>query len=418
MADVATLIANQTAAVNATMLQVQAYLDALVGASAINFGAIPFSVDRVLTNDYAYPNIPQIPDSVGGIPLVTAIPLDVTKLTFPLSPNIDVSDIADIDLLSFPDIVFPLDNLLAPDDTYQFAEAVYVSTLLNPLKAKLLDNLINGGYGIETNDEVALFNRERDREVQAALTRIDDAGRAMAARGFPLPPGELAINIDRAYQDMQDKVSTVSRDIALTRSKLYVENRQFTIREVRELEQVLMNYWNSVQERALNMARATAEFAITVYNATLAKYRVEFEGAKAQADVQVQRVQIRVEAARIKIMRFQALIASFEAVLRSIIEPARLKVDMYRADIEFNKADIGRAVSNSEIQLGAFTAAWRAGTAQEQVAVENAKVKLEAAIQALKFRADAAKFGADKFFGLLTSMESTVNTLAVQSTTS
>jgi len=318
----------------------------------------------------------------------------------------------------------------------------YDATLLNPLKAKLLYDLQNGGYGIEPADEIALFNRARDREVEAMMSRVADAGRAMAARGFPLPPGELSIHIDRAYQEMQDKVSDASRDITLQRSKLFVENRQFTITQIRELEQITMNYWNAVQERSYNAARATAEFSIAVYNALLAKFRVRFDFAKMQSSVNLEIAQAEAEKARalleqyrgqiaayeanlraviepfqLQVTNYQAQVAGYEANVRALVDPARMKIDLYRADVEANRIEIERAVASDDIQLKAYSAAWTAAVAQENMAVQTAQVKLNAAVKALEFRLEAAKYGAGQYFAQLTAMRSAANTLSVQTGT-
>jgi len=56
-----TAIATEVAA---TLASAQTYLDKLVGAAAITFGAIPFTVDSILANNYTYPVVPALPDPV------------------------------------------------------------------------------------------------------------------------------------------------------------------------------------------------------------------------------------------------------------------------------------------------------------------------------------------------------------------
>lgn len=604
MTDVATLIDQQTAAVDATMAQAESFLNRVVDTANVQFGSLPFNVDTLVGN-YGYAAGPALPNPIAEIPVNDASRpmIDTALAVFPTDPDYAFSTLGDIippdfgvaspvlalptapsaglptvpvaPSLNSPDIpvaptvslpaaptfaalalptppsitlpafsaALPTDDLTAPTAEFSFYEAAYSSTLLDPLKAKLLADLTNGGYGIETADEVALFNRARDREVEAALTRIDEAGRAMATRGFPLPPGELSLHIDAAWQEMQDKVSSASRDITLERSKLYVDNRRFTIEQTREVEQILIGFHNSVQERALNAARATVELTIAVFKALVERfnarldsyksaaavfeaqtraelvkadiyrteveaknveisvqrnmveayvaqlrgittavdiYRTQMEAAnifagiertkleafraqveaysaqvqakvaefglfraqvegektkidifdaqvrayngqvsakKIEADVRTSQLQSEAEQVRAKVALFQGKVAGYEASLRAQMEKGRLETDIYRADVEANRNDVVRAVSSVDAQTRVLDMLSRQNTKTQDTAVEAARLRLQAAVEAMKIRTAATNFAADKFFALLTAMESSVNTLAVQSAT-
>ncbi|MDD3885172.1 MAG: hypothetical protein PHW66_09635 [Gallionella sp.] len=593
--------AAQVALRNDVFAEAQGYLDQMLAITDVSFSN-SFNIDSILPDSYNYASVPQVgfrlqgPGFAPSISIVSAAPPtaptasfstitdvvvpDLTAVaptlafptvpsnTLPTAPGASpsftspaiptaplitlptVPTLAALSLPTAPSIDLPVFAALAPDDDlvaptteFQFAEAAYESTLLDPLKAILLDNLVNGGYGIETADEVALFNRARDREVEAMSARIADAGRAMAARGFPLPPGELSVHIDRAYQEMQDKVSVVSRDITLERSKLFVENRQFTIREVRDVEQMLLNFHNAVQERALNVARLTVEFSVAIfkalverYNARLGAYRVEAEVfndriraelAKAEiyrtqveavkvsselqrtqvetylaqlrgietsvsvfrvqmdaAKVQAEIERIRLEAYRSQVDAYTAQVQAkvaefgmyrsqiegetskvqaFEAQVRAFTgqvgaaeikskiqlgrlqqetEQARIQLLTYQGQLDQYKADVERQVASGQLQVQYYSAATaaakmlndgalgQAGLQQEviksttqqniqisEMTIADARAKLEATVAALKFRTEGTHFASQQFFAVLTQLMSTVNTLAVSTTT-
>ena len=189
-----------------TLTQANKLLQDLVNVSNVAFGD-PFNVDGMIPAAYDYATVPQVEFPVLNVSGSVGSVSNTPPPAF-LAPS----------LSAFATVVVPdflSANLDPPTSVFSFNEAAYESALLDAQKAKLLDNLTNGGYGIEADDEVALFNRARDREVENALTRVDEVGRNMAARGFPLPPGELAVHIDRAWQDMQNKASGVLPDIIL-----------------------------------------------------------------------------------------------------------------------------------------------------------------------------------------------------------
>jgi hypothetical protein len=456
--------------------QAQGYLDQLLAITNVEFSD-GFNIDNLIPDRYNYASVPMLnafvqgPDFTPNISIVSASPptaptasfstiTDVTvpdltatapTLSFPSVPNSDLPNAPgaapafavpampsspavdlppvptfealalpeppSIDLPSF-DAVAPPDDLIAPTAQFSFYEAAYESTLLDPLKAKLLNDLMNGGYGIEPGDELALFNRFRDRQVEAMMARIDDAGRAMAARGFPLPPGELSVHVDRAYQEMQDKIADASREVLLERNKLYVDNRQFTIREVKDLEQMLLNFHNAVQERALNVARLTVEMSIAVFRALVERYNARLNAYKVEAEVFADR--IRAELAKAEIYRTQVDAANVASQMqRTLVEVylAQLKgvevsVDIYKTQMEAARiqADVGRmALEAFQSQVAAYTSQVQAKVAEfgmykAQIDGETAKVQAyEAQVRAYDGQIQGAKIRSDIQLGKLQS---------------
>ena len=385
--------------------------------------AFDFStITDVVTPDFStaapspeFPTAPSsdLPSSPGTAPVF--ISPDI-----PAAPSVSLPSLPVLEGIIFPDVlsievpqftgISPSDDLIAPTAQFQYFEAAYESTLLDPLKAKLLADLTDGGYGIETADEIALFNRARDREIEAMLSRVEDAGRMMASRGFPLPPGELSIHVDRAYQDMQDKVSSVSRDITLERSKLFVDNRQFTLREVKDLEQITLDFHTSVQERALNVARATVELGIAVFKALVDRYNARLDAYKTEAAVFAER--IRAELAKAEVYKTQIDAVGVEANIQrqqtetylAQIRGIQISVDMYRTQMEA----AGIRASIERMKLEAFRSEVDAYTAQVQAKVaefgmfraqiegETAKVGVfEAQVRAFNGQVTAAKLKSD-----------------------
>jgi hypothetical protein len=308
-----------------------------------------------------------------------------------------------------------VDDLLAPTHEFEFFEAAYQSALLDPLKAKLLADLANGGFGIDTADEQALFQRARDRETESAMSRIDEAGRAMAARGFPLPPGELSIQIDRSYQDLQNKMSSVSREIFVDSAKRFVENRQFTIEQVRQLETVLLGFHNSIQERAFNVAKATTELGITLYNALILRYRTRVEAAKLTADVQLTRAQIDIARAGAEVEIFKGQIAAYEVNLRRLVEQGRYGAELDRVRNEVFRISTEGVIARANLQQKVLEATSQQNIQIGGLHVETAKARLQALLGGLQFSQEATKFGSQEFFSLITAMVGSLNTLAVQS---
>lgn len=405
-ADVNTIIAGQQAAATQFASQADGFLANLLLAANVAFGN-PFNIDDLLPNAYNYASVPQV-----YVPIVTGgIRPDLSHLDLPTAPAAPIISA----FTALVPIALPPDDLTTPTAVFSFAEGAYDRTLLDPWRAKMLSDLLNGTYGIDVNDEIALLNRTRDREVEIAQTRVETTTREFAARGFPLPPGELAIQIDRAYQDMQNKVSDANRDIYLDRSKRFVDARKFNITEVREMEHILIGFYNAVQERALNVSKATVEFSIAIFNALVSKYKARLEAAIAAGQIQLYRSQAEVAQMNAQVEVFRGLVLAYEANLRRIIDPARVQVEAYGVDVQANKVLNDGQVAVAGLQQKVIESTVQQNIQIDQVAVENAKAKLLATVEALKFRVGASQYASEKFFALLTGLESTVNTLAVQS---
>ena len=402
--DVGTQYNNMQVVANNVLGQADGFLANLLLQSNVFFGD-PFNIDALLPNAYNYASVPQvfIPITAAGTrPNVANLGLP----NAPLPPAFQFSALSPIAL--------PVDDLLTPSNTFLYAEGVYDRTLLDPWRAKLLSDLVNGGYGIDTNDEIALLNRVRDREVELAMTRTEEAMRTMASRGFPLPPGELAIHVDRAWQDMQDKVSDTNREIYIDRAKRFVDNRQFTIQQVREMEIITIGLYNSIQERALNAARLTVEMAIAVFNTILARYKARVEAAIAASRVQFELSQQQILQAQAYFEMFRAQIAAYTATVTATVEQAKVQVEAYGIDIQADRVLNDGQIAVANLQQEVIKSTVQQNIQIDAVAIENAKSKLLATVEALKFRLEASKFASEKFFGLITSIESSINALAVQ----
>jgi len=254
----------------------------------------------------------------------TVLP-DAPTLTFPVAPEISGITFPDVPSIEIPAFTssLPVVDLVVPTNNFSFFEQLYQSSLLDALTAKLLADLENGGYGIEPDDEAALWDRARSRELENAMSEVEMLIANAAGRGFPLPPGDLNVSLQRSHQDTQNKISTLNRDIALKRADLYAENRRFTIEQAKQTEQILIGYHNSVMERALNVARATFDAVMKIYDAEAARFNSRLDAYKAEA--QVFEARVRAAVSQIEIYRVQMQGKQIEA------EVQRAQVDVYNA---------------------------------------------------------------------------------------
>lgn len=386
-------------------------LDFLLSAPALNFPNAP---------DASLPSVPVAPSISDPV-----IP-DAPVVTLPSTPQVVMPTLPDPPSVALPffNSTLPIDDLVVPTNTFAFYEQLYASANLDALKAKLLDNLLNGGYGIEPADEQALWDRQRAREFAGATQTVDEAIRMFAARGFPLPPGQLYVVIERAQQEVQDKVSSGNRDIALRRSELYVDNRKFTIQQAKELENILIGYQNSVMERALNAAKVTLEASLKIYDALVARYNARLEAYKTEASVfetriraaltQVEIYKAQIDGARLSVEMQRVAVEAYNAQLKGIetivsiyrtrmeaaqvqanisrirLEAFRGLIDAYSAQVQAKVAEFGMfkaRIEGETAKTDAFKSQVEAYTAQ----VNAAKVKADVQVANLNAQVEQAR---------------------------
>lgn len=371
----------------------------------------------------AYPiiNIPaspnaNLPSAPGDAPEFNAPTLPVAPIYLtPDPPVFENIVIPDMPLVEYPTFssTLPVDDLLAPSDVFTYVEPIYDSALLDELKRKLMYDLINGGYGIEDDDEMRLWQRAREREAINSEAAIQDVTRQVAARGFDVPPGTLNAMVQAAQQAALENNSTLSREILIKKADLYVQNRQFTIQQVRETEQMLITAFGYMCERMLNSAKAVVELSIAVFNARVAKYnysldrykadaqvyaelirgvslkleayKTQVEGLKVSADIQ----RIHAEVYKVQIDGLNALVNIYQTEVQAakvVSEIEKIKLDAFKAQVETYVAQVGAKTA----EFGMFESQIKGEMAKVDVYAEEAKA-YGTKVQAYKTKVEASE---------------------------
>ena len=333
-----------------------------------------------------------LPGAPGGAPSFNAPSYpSAPTASLPVAPTMQTLVLPTMPTITVPTFTstLPVEDIVAPTNVFSYAEQPYQDAMLDALKSKLMSDLLNGGYGIEPTDELTLWQREADREMRLGEAAVQDAARQVAARGFSMPPGALNAFMDQARQSAMEKLSGASRDIAMKRADMYVDNRKFTIQQVKEVEQMLITYLGYMMERALTAAKANVELGIAVYNAQMAKLQYHLDKYRAQAQVydtilkaalanleiykeQVEGAKLSVEAQRVYAELYRTQLDGVQAlygVYRTQMEAAKIQADVEQLKLQAFKT----TVDTYTAQVGAKTAQF--GMYEAQVRGEMSKVE-------------------------------------------
>lgn len=379
----------------------------------IDFGDAPEPLsDSEKPEKLRKPQNIYIPSSF-GISIPTA-PVLSGSVNLPSAPTI-----------TFPDYLTNVDWSMADDVgdanfTFAFNDEAYKSSMLDDVKAKFMHDLAYGGYGIEEFDEAGLWERARGREASTAEAEMQAVTRDFAARGFMVPPGSLFGAIEGIRAKAMSTAATLSREVALKRSDLYVQNRQFTIQQIQALETTLINQHMAVMERILKAAQVSAQFVVDQYRARLDKARLNVDVIQARvqsfrelvaaeaAKIEVYNAQIKGELAKTevdknKLEAYRTQMAGVEAtvsVYRLRVQAAEAAVQAERSKVEMWKAEVDgylATVKAKEAEFSGYESRIRGEMAKVQVYSEQVKAhtamvdakRVEADIKSLEVKAYA-----------------------------
>jgi hypothetical protein len=158
----------------------------------------------------------------------------------------------------------------------------YASQLLSNLQA-VISARIQGGTGLKPEAEQAIWERSRDRETQVAMAREQEVMRAAEALGFPLPSGVLAGQLADARREYHDKLSGLSREIAIKQAELEQSNVKDAITQGLALEGQLMDQALQLDRLSFDAAKAAADHSIAAHNAALERFKALLDGYRTYA---------------------------------------------------------------------------------------------------------------------------------------
>ena len=398
------------------------------------------------------PDLPDLPEIDLQVPTGEPSALDATmgnvqiddfditmpELNFPAAPNLTIGQapvlpqVRDVAIPDAPTIVLPdvpaflalqthtfgginlhedwLDKLddiptlsiLQPAPFAYSPGARYASQLLDNLKAQL-NARIQGGTGLAPAVEQAIWGRALDRETVVALAREQEVMRGAEALGFPLPSGVLAGQLQDARREYHDKLSGLSRDIAIKQAELEQANLQQATQLALQLESTLLEDAYKLEVLAIDAAKAAADNAIAAHNAAIEHFKALLAGYQAYASAY--ETVIRAELNKVEV--FKALLSAEQTkadINKSLVERYKAEIDGSMAAVQIYQARIGAAktlveLEGTRIQAGAeqvkaFVATVNAETAKADmykatIGAEATKVEATATLA----RAYAAKVG-------------------------
>lgn len=350
-------------------------------------------------------SLPTAPASidVGDLPSrpnidSTIVLPDSPQLLQPIMESFDAITIPTFTFPTLPDFTdaAPTFDMAAPNVNIEWHEPTYTSENYDLMLATV-QRMIAGGTGLPDDIERQLFDKARGREDITARKAVQEAFSTFADKGFTMPPGMLAEQVNVALEQNQLAVNSLSRDIYAKVADIHVENLRQAVQQGIAAENVMVSIFNNAQQRAYEMARFTVESQLSLYNAQvglfntymnayqikatvfktrldarlaeLDAYRSQLEGQKVISEINAQRVQTFLA-------KVQALNSQVE-VYKAEMQGAQIKAQVVQTQIEGYRADVGayaEKIGAEKVRFDAYRAQVDGEVAKVGIIDANARV--------------------------------------------
>lgn len=296
---------------------------------------------------------------------------DIVIPPLPEFTDIEIPDEPNIDLPAFSANVPSINSSNSPEE-FKYEESPYNSDIKVDLFKKILDDIRNGGTGLAVNVERELYDRGRERQRVENERLYKEVENQFSATGFNLPSGAFAYRMLEISNEISRKNDQLNREITINQADLAQKNTHFTVEQARQLEGMLIEFFNQQQNRVLDAAKATAQNAVDIYNSIVAGYQLQLEKYKAEAAVFEQKIRAELSAVEMYKTKVEASKAKADVqqaranLYKSQVEGIQTFVNMYATQME--SAKIQAEIQRSRIeQYRSQIEAYVSGLQVEQV---------------------------------------------------
>ena len=354
----------------------------VIGARPAPFSEIPplVSIDdfEVAAVSVIMPSRPEVTSFSAPVAPELSYP---TIADAPSLDNIDVPTLLTLSTPTFggvniPDVTdAPTLELVAPS-AFSFEVLPEYSSRIKDQISALFEQRLKGGTGLAADVEQAIWDRARDRELSTALANEAEIMRQSEALGFNLPAGVLAAQLREAQQAYYDKLSTLSRDVAIKQAELEQENLKQTITQVAQWETQLVELNLKRQQLTFEAAKVEADNGIQLYNALVGEYKVLLDGYNSY--LAGKKLVLEGEMSKLEVYKGQLQAEQTKAqVNTTLIQQYKTQIDAQMSKVELYKANLGAAqayVAIEQAKISAYGEEVKAYTAK--VNAETSKVEL------------------------------------------
>jgi hypothetical protein len=333
-------IENANIAVKTADTQIHLYLEDIVNLGSQLTFTSDIQVESYTVLATAINNfIDYVSNESNNIPVPTN--LDNYNVPDPTAlPNIDTTV---LDIL-IQEVITAIN--LVPD---RINEALAIIDLVS---GKITSDLLNGGYGIDTVDETALYEKARDREIVSTMDTVETIKVQHSQFGLAIPSGAFNSDVSKALYKTSATLSDFSRELYSKRAELFRLARQFAIEKGMQIGKELLG----VTEFKITSLRNTAQ---TLYE----ELKLVVEKNSQELAIWNGKLQKAMESQKLKLGIYQAQIQEIGNRLSAWVRGTEVHQARSKNQIDADNLTLQQAVEKSRSEILEFNANVNAATA-------------------------------------------------------
>jgi uncharacterized protein (UPF0335 family) len=135
----------------------------------------------------------------------------------------------------------------------------------------------NGGTGLGATVQTAIWNKDIERLSQQKDDDVEEVLAKFSGRGFDMPTGMVAQQVNEVLKEFTNNRSQNSRDVMIKEAEMAFDMSKFFLSTGLNLEQIEINHANNVANRALEAEKAVVQFSVDLFNSKVTKHNLDLE---------------------------------------------------------------------------------------------------------------------------------------------
>ena len=326
--------------------------------------------------------------------------------------DVSVPVMGTLNTISIPTITIPTYTLVAPTNELSYDEAPYQSDLQDVIKPALVAFITNGGTGLGSAVEDALWARARARQDILNERAYDEANEFFASKGYTIPAGALGGRLTEALAEQIRADAQLNFEIMIEQARLARAQSEHTMNASITLEGQDKELFNNIANRALEAAKATVQVIIDLYDAKVREYIAKLDGNKLIVEAEKIKVDAAVAANKSITDAYVADIEGYKAKITMELGIVEMVAKVYGYKIAGYEADAKVAALDLDAQIKTYQASIDQANNQTTLTLKEAELTVQAYLGALTLTSDALKAGGNMTAQIAASALSAVNASA------
>lgn len=228
-------------------------------------------------------------ESVVGIPYLSWFNMADIE---PFEPQRVGGNISTADIPTLEKLDVPATANLTIDMMEGYKNKVWKSPELEKLEALMMQYIDTGGTGINAAVEAAIYERARERDLQALRDAMDLAGARTGARGARYPNSMTKAQQSEAISKYLEQKGDLNREIVKIMTDLAQKNTQFATSAALDIEKAYMDFSRAFIGVILDINRGILENFRITQEARIAEFEGQLRGIMGTIEVQMKNAEL------------------------------------------------------------------------------------------------------------------------------